>query len=797
MFERRLKIFLCLLAAMVGVLLLRAAQLQMVQREYWRHEAADTLRKVHFLETDRGAIKDCHGVDLAVDRPCVDACVDFRAITYPPDDKWLGEVATRRLISRLGDAPWDHTPRAQRAKLREKEIIEVRKDIDAMWDKFAALSGKPIEEIEQVRQAVLQRVQMRKRFVWHRNYMRALNKGDGQAADRDDPKWEKWLSGQSDDGPEIDKFSVTVAEETAPHVILHAIPLDVQNELGRHIDRYPGLVLRPGLRRYYPYDDVACHVIGHLVKVTARDMATDRHVKDAQRKYLPNDDIGRDGLESLCEPGLRGILGRTVTVFGDENAGSTELPTPGKDVYTSIDIELQQEIQTFFASATLHKLEYGKLVVSERKAVLHGAAVLLDVKTDRVLALVSYPTYDLNHFDEEYQELHDDQINDRLRDRATESQLEPGSTVKPLVGLSAITQGTMKVNQGIECTGYLVLPWAHGPHTYTRMGRCWVASMYDDLLHGAVAHHPIPVPHQGHDGNPDGYLTYSDALERSCNVYFETVADRMGIKALTMWMDRFGLGRKTGIGIEEYKGYIPGNGKGTFDEDRRATCFFGGIGQGYIAATPIQMANVAACIARDGIWMRPKLLIPDPATHKLPELRAGAMEGPDSVDLHLDPEALKACKLGMLNVVNGPAGTGKTARMDTLLVAGKTGTAQASPFKVLLLDPKGEPQRDAGGKKLYRHFEPSTPEHPNPDVPWYRGAGQNDAKLDHAWMIGFAPADDPKIAFAALVEYGGSGGGAAADVVRASLESCIAHGYLKARKPAPDAQQQASAPDTR
>ena len=150
------------------------------------------------------------------------------------------------------------------------------------------------------------------------------------------------------------------------------------------------------------------------------------------------------------------------------------------------------------------------------------------------------------------------------------------------------------------------------------------------------------------------------------------------------------------------------------------------------------------------------------------------------VDLHLNPDALAACRLGMLNVVNGPAGTGKMAHMKDLLLAGKTGTAQAAPFKVLLFDSKHEPRRDPNGKRLYQAFEPSTPDHPNAELPWYRGTGTaGNYTLDHAWMIGFAPADDPKVAFAVLVEYGGSGGGAAADVVKTAMESCIAHGYLQ------------------
>ena len=110
----------------------------------------------------------------------------------------------------------------------------------------------------------------------------------------------------------------------------------------------------------------------------------------------------------------------------------------------------------------------------------------------------------------------------------------------------------------------------------------------------------------------------------------------------------------------------------------RPTTFFGGIGQGYVAATPIQMANVAATIARGGIWMRATR--PARSGDRSCRPPPGAMDGPDRVDLHLNPDALAACKLGMINVVNGPAGTGKAAHMDDLLVAGKTGTARAKPL---------------------------------------------------------------------------------------------------------------------
>lgn len=792
MFERRLKIFLLILGLAVGGLLVRAAQLQIVQRDYWKREASDELKKVHYLETDRGAIVDCKGRELAADRPCVDACVDYRAIIYPADPKWLLDVAGQRLRTRMGDG-WTHTPKKQREKLREAEAPKVQKDIDAMWDKLAELSGRSREEIETTRQDILQRVELRKRFAWHHAYVSAVKKGGGEP---DESTIEKWLEPGADDVAPIDNFKINVAEETTSHVILHAISLDIQNELGRHSERYPGLNLRPGLHRYYPYEDAACHVLGHLGRVSRDDMDKDPNRRDPRRAYLPNDDIGRGGLEWLCEPALRGTLGRVTTIYGEENSQTTDPAVPGQTVHTTIDIDLQQDIEQFFSSPKLHDPtgepdpHTGEYPPIKGPAVLHGAAVLLDVKTNQVLALVSYPTFDLNHFDEEYQKMHDDLLNEPLRDRATESQLEPGSTMKPLVGLSAITSGVMQVNEGIECTGYLVLPWGKDPHhQFTRIGRCWVASMFAEKLKSlgmSPAHHPVPwrSPHKGHDGNPDGFLTYSDALERSCNVYFETVADRMGLDQLSDWMSRFGIGRRTGIGIEEYKGRLPRDASDHFG-NRRVTGFLSGIGQGYVAATPIQMANIAATIARGGTWMRPHLVAPDPATGKMPPLRPGAMDGPDVVDLHLDPKAVAACHLGMINVVNALGGTGRMAHMNNLLVAGKTGTAQAAPFKVLVRE-NGQPVLDADGKLQYKTFQPCTSDNPDNvgcELPWYRGTGTKDNyKLDHAWMIGFAPANDPKIAFAVLVEYGGSGGGAAADVVRASLDACIAHGYLNAQK---------------
>jgi cell division protein FtsI/penicillin-binding protein 2 len=343
--------------------------------------------------------------------------------------------------------------------------------------------------------------------------------------------------------------------------------------------------------------------------------------------------------------------------------------------------------------------------------------------------------------------------------RATQWAIEPGSTIKPVVGLSGITAGlnipdvgVLTARTGIECTdtSSSTVENAQRP----MLGR-------DEIRRRArgagrsSSDSPPPAPHKGVYGNPDGFLCYPDALERSCNVYFETIANAFGVDGLSFWFDRFGLGRETGIGIAEGRGYLPNRIKSPWP----AHAWFSGIGQTGVLATPIQMANVAATIARDGTWKRPKLIedaggvtIPGPTT------RGGVM--PDEVDLQLSKEALAACREGMTRVVNSKAGTGDAAQMASVLVAGKTGTAEAKERYDMLTDDDNKPILGKDGEQLKVPW-PRAFGKVKTDRPWYRGAGKDGTQLNHAWFIGFAPANDPQVAFAIMIEYGGSGNFAA------------------------------------
>ena len=228
---------------------------------------------------------------------------------------------------------------------------------------------------------------------------------------------------------------------------------------------------------------------------------------------------------------------------------------------------------------------------------------------------------------------------------------------------------------------------------------------------------------------------------------------------------------------------------------RQAKLWFSGIGQDPVAATPIQMANVAATIARDGVWMRPRLVSDADANalgiHPGPPRAATSAGGgdsrpayPDKVDLNLSKAGLAAARDGMHRVTSTRAGTGlpllshAPAELAGIAFCGKTGTAQAPRFQMCVKDARGNPVLNAEGKRTYWCPEPSTKDHPNSITPWYRGAGPEGKDINHAWYIGFAPADHPQVAFVVMVEYGGSGGAAAGAVAREAMVSCVKHHYL-------------------
>jgi penicillin-binding protein 2 len=753
MFERRLKILLGVVLACTAALMGRAVQVQLVQGGYWRQRAADSMRRFVSTDTTRGRILDFRGRELAVDEPCSDAGVDYRAIVK--DEAWMRSVAQQRLAR--DSEEWKQADKVRRAQLLAGEVRAVGADIDRMWQTLASMSGRTPEEIEQVKLGIQQRVEMRRRYVWYRKYEQAMERHEGREPE---PWYRQWLiSGQS--APQLDQFAITVEEEAQSHVILRAIDDATYIALGKMLDKCPGLELRHGKRRLYPRGSAASHVIGHMGIVTRDDLAGDPDVADDRRQYLPNDLIGRTGVEAAYERILRGSRGRIERHAGRDDPFSVVDPSAGRDVRLTIDAELQADIQRALEKKRELHNEAGQLV--ETRQDLHGAAVLIHVPTGEVRAMVSCPTFDLNRVDADYARLVRNDIDKPLLNRATLAAYEPGSTVKIVVALGALIDEKLTLDSTIECTGYLVL---RGTRYLT--GRCWLARQYAgrgiDVRHHK---HPANAPH------PTGFLNCVDAIQRSCNVFYETAADMMGMDRLVYWFDQFGLGRRTGVGIAESAGRVPDPAQLPRSSLASST-WYAGIGQGPVSATPIQMANLAATVARGGAAMRPTLVVDERAGD-----RQAATQGVGPLDPQRDKAYVDAVRQGMVRVVNTAAGTGPWAWREDMVVAGKTGSAQAGVFRI--------PRRDEAGNIVYRERRgadgrtsrrPEWIEVPPNSYPWYQGTGENRTDLSHAWFIGFAPADKPQIAFAVLVEYGGSGGRVAGAVARDVLEAAVQHGYL-------------------
>ncbi|HEY0010051.1 MAG TPA: penicillin-binding transpeptidase domain-containing protein [Tepidisphaeraceae bacterium] len=783
MFERRLRILLVLLTLFTAVLVVRAFAIQVVGRSHWAAESESALQDKTLLATTRGRLLDARGRELAIDQPCIDACVDYEAIAFDKPLKSLRETAAARATrndpqftalspseqTRLIDAEvskvireegpetikwlraqarqrvrqqtdnYDDLPIKERWRLLNAAVCDVIADGEMMWHHLARLSGKSYDEIDEQRRQIVRRVETQRRIVWYNKFQRAME----SKADQETP-WYAWLMGESE--VELDRFAVAVAEQSQAHPILANIDFSVRNQLAKQIERYPGLTLRPSVVRTYPYGAAACHVIGQITKVTAEDTSADPAKDDRLRRYADTDSIGRTGLEKLAENQLRGTRG-SEAYDGDGALMERVEPQSGVDVVSTIDIELQRQIEEAFR----HVVFAPNKETPPQELTMNGAAVVIDIASGEVRALASYPTYDLNQFSELYPKLVKQYLERPLTNRATLTALEPGSTVKPIIGLSAITEGIIGPRDTIECTGYLMI----NGRQYHDIGRCWTMRAFH------VGHHQVPSA----DPHPTGHLSFADALERSCNIYHEVLGDKLGLDGVSRWYERFGLGRPTGIGLPEAAGRLPGSFVGPLDR-RASTTWFAAMGQGHISATPIQMANVAATIARNGIWMRPSLV-------------SGLRQENDRVDLQLSKAALAEAQLGMANAVNKAAGTGYTARMDELRVAAKTGSAQASALREVRRDPSGKPLLDPRGRVIYDEIRLGTTAAPNPRVPWYRAIGEaEDGVPSHAWMIGYAPAENPTLAYAVMIEYGGGGGQAAGSVVKRLLAACLKEGYL-------------------
>ncbi|MCX8072208.1 MAG: penicillin-binding protein 2 [Candidatus Binatia bacterium] len=469
----------------------------------------------------------------------------------------------------------------------------------------------------------------------------------------------------------------------------------------------PGVSLKITPRRSYPHGPLLAHLTGYVGEVSAEEIERDP-------SYRMGDMAGKSGLERGWERFLRGVdggqqvevdsLGRRLKVL------SEVAEIPGHTVKLTIDLDLQH---------AAHR------ALGERD----GSVVAIDPRNGEILAMVSHPSFDPNTFargirPQEWRTL----ISDRSRplmNRAIQGQYPPGSTFKFIVAAAALEEGVVNPFTHVNCPGGL----SFGNHYF----RCWRKGG-----HGSVNVH--------------------EALVQSCDTFFYQVAQRLGVDVIAAYARKFGLGSPTGIALEhERGGVIPDS---AWKQRRFRQPWYAGetlsvaIGQGYVTATPLQMANAVAMLAT-GKRFRPHFVL----QVESPEGEVVAREEPEEVErLDLRATTLKQIRDALRDVVESERGTGKKARLRGIPVAGKTGTSQV----VKLGKDRTKPER------LPRHHR------------------------DHAWFVAYAPADDPEIAAAAIVEHADGGGGqVAAPLVREVLSEYFAlkeqrerRSYAQDRSPA-------------
>ncbi|HEY3638782.1 MAG TPA: penicillin-binding protein 2 [Rhizomicrobium sp.] len=440
-----------------------------------------------------------------------------------------------------------------------------------------------------------------------------------------------------------------------------------------HLPYLSGIQPDVGETRDYPFGDQLCHVVGYVAAVSEKDEVAD----DNPVLELPGFRIGKRGIEKSYDQDLRGTAGVSrveVNAYGRViRELSRDSGTPGDDIWLTLDQDLQ------------------KFVV-QRMAGESCACVVMDVSNGDVLALASTPAYDPNLFNvgittPQWRGLLDDDHRP-LNDKALAGLYPPGSTFKPAVALAALQAGAITPDFSVTCTGSL----AFGNYVF----HCWNK--------------------HGH-----GNVNLHRGIAQSCDVYFYTIARRLGIDGIEAGAHNLGFGKSTGIEIPgERSGVIPGRAwkEATYGVKwLEGETLNAGIGQGYVLVTPLQLCTMTARIA-SGNAVSPRIVR---------VLGRDGQERPELTRLPFSDDALAAVQAGMNAVTNEGAGTAFRWRIPNpgFEMAGKTGSAQVRRIS--------EAEHLAGVTK-------------NEKLPW---------KLrDHALFVAYAPVSAPRYACAIVIEHG-------------------------------------------
>jgi penicillin-binding protein 2 len=457
-----------------------------------------------------------------------------------------------------------------------------------------------------------------------------------------------------------------------------------------HRNELPELDTIMAHRRLYPRNGFIAHLIGYVGEVT-EDMLNQPQFE----LYNPGDVVGVSGVEKQYNQILMGKNGSRRALVNSRGREVGRLDetaaVPGKQLKLTVDVDLQ-------------------IAAEQALGDKNGAIVAMDPRNGEILAMVSRPTFDPNDFSvrisrNEWNRLVNDDDHPLLN-KAIQAQLAPGSTFKIIMATAGMQEGIAQ-DMHVNCNG--------GATFYGRYFKCWV-----------VAEHRVHGP-----------VEISKAIYQSCDVFFYTLAAKLGIDRIAKYATTFGLGQKTGIDLpQEVSGVMPSeewkirNFKQKWFAGETISV---GIGQGAVTVTPIQMARALGAIASGGLVVRPHVVNPT----DFPPNVVPASTVPDQTKVPLDPKSWEIITDAMAGVVN-PGGTAPSAHLQGIDFAGKTGSAQtiSNALKARL---------GAAGKNF----------------------------KDNGWFVGVEPRRNPEIVVCALLEEGEHGylaARTAAQVIKAYVE---------------------------
>jgi penicillin-binding protein 2 len=480
----------------------------------------------------------------------------------------------------------------------------------------------------------------------------------------------------------VDQIQATIrryqiSPKYQPIPLKQDITPDEQAFIAAHRDELPELETLDEQRRLYPRDGFAAHLIGYVGEVSEKMLDDPSYAF-----YSPGDVVGRSGVEQTYDALLRGVDGSRDVIVNSHGKElghlGQELAIPGKDLRLTIDLDVQMAAE---------KALEGKI----------GAIVAMDPHTGEILAMVSRPTFDPNQFSVRLTRNYWNEILNNpdhpLLNKTIQAQLAPGSTFKIIMSVAGLQENVAQTMH-VECNG--------GATFYGHFYAC-------DRHHGLV--------------------DIFNAVPYSCDAFFYTLANRLGIDTIARYATSLGLSQKTGIDLpDEATGTMPSTEWKL--KTQHAAWYAGetisvGIGQGAVTVTPIQLARALSGIASGGVMRRPHVVFPDEVPADQLEAIHESFPGSGDKTIPLTTENWQIITDAMANVTSSPIGTAYAAHLDGVDFAGKTGTAQVIGHDALSRTNKGH------------NTEPN------------------------AWFVGMAPRRNPDIVVAVLWEHGNWGNNSA------------------------------------